>query len=351
MKRWQSVVLGVIISVATLAYALHGNDLSRIGDELASGRYVWVLPCGALMGLGLWFRGLRWRFLLNERLTTTHSFHITNISYFLNAWLPLRLGEVARAYLVTRLKPPISMFTALSSVVVERLIDLLAVVVLVVIAVQLTDVPSEVQVSAQLIGVVSVSGMFVLAFFAARRHLTHAIVNFFLKILPFLERLGVRSLADKVLDGIAPLGSLRGVGYSLWWSVWAWAASIVAGYVLLFAFYDQPNWAAALLMIAAAALAIALPAVPGSVGPFEAAIIVGLQLSGMVDPANGLPQERAFAFAVVLHLVNAACYVLFGYIGLLHERVSLREVFRTARDAVIRKPAVQPVSELPTAEG
>lgn len=351
MKRWQSVILGVVISVATLAYALHGNDLSRIGDELAGGRYLWALPCGALIGLGLWFRGLRWRFLLNERLKASHSFHITNISYFLNAWLPLRLGEVARAYLVTRLKPPISMFTALSSVVVERLIDLLAVVVLIVIAVQLTDVPSEVQVSAQLIGVVSVGGMLVLAFFAARRGLAHNAVDLILKLLPFLERLGVRSLADKVLDGIAPLGSLRGVGYSLWWSLWAWATSIAAGYVLLFAFYDQPNWAAALLMIAAAALAIALPAVPGSVGPFEAAIIVGLQLSGMIDPANGLPQERAFAFAVVLHLVNAACYVILGYIGLLQERVSLGEVFRAARAAVARKAAPQAVAETPTTEG
>jgi uncharacterized protein (TIRG00374 family) len=340
----------VVISVATLAYALNGNDLSKIGDELAGGRYLWAIPCGLLIALGLWFRGLRWRFLLNERITPMHSFHITNISYFLNAWLPLRLGEVARAYLVTRLKPPISMFTALSSVVVERLIDLLAVVVLVVLAVQLTDVPSEVQVSAQLIGVASVLGMLVLAFFAARRHVAHAIVRFFLRLLPFLERLGVRSLADKVLDGIAPLGSVRGVSYSLWWSLWAWTTSIVAGYVLLFAFYDQPNWAAALLMIAAAALAIALPAVPGSVGPFEAAIIVGLQLSGMIDPANGLPQERAFAFAVVLHLVNAACYVILGYLGLLQERVSLGEVFRAARDAVARKPA-DAALKTPTTEG
>ncbi|PJF34153.1 MAG: hypothetical protein CUN49_16830, partial [Candidatus Thermofonsia Clade 1 bacterium] len=145
-----------------------------------------------------------------------------------------------------------------------------------------------------------VLGIFVLAFFAARRQLAHAILSVFLKFLPFLERLGMRSLVDKVLDGIAPLGSTRGVSYAVWWSLWSWVASIVAGYVLLFAFYDQPNWAAALLMIAAAALAVALPAVPGSVGPFEAAIIVGLQLSGMVDPANGLPQERAFAFAVVL---------------------------------------------------
>lgn len=85
-------------------------------------------------------------------------------------------------------------------------------------------------------------------------------------------------------------------------------------------------------MIAAAALAIALPAVPGSVGPFEAAIIVGLQLSGMIDPANGLPQERAFAFAVVLHLVNAACYVI------LATSACCKSASRWARSSARRGP-------------
>lgn len=158
MRRWMNILIGVIVSAATLAFALNGNDLSKIGGELSRANYFWTLPCAALIGLGLWLRGMRWRFLLNQRLTPTHSFHITNISYLLNAILPLRLGEVARAYLVTRLKPPISMFTALTSVVVERLVDLLAVVVLVVLAVMLQPVSEEVQRAAQVTGIIGVAG-------------------------------------------------------------------------------------------------------------------------------------------------------------------------------------------------
>lgn len=164
-----------------------------------------------------------------------------------------------------------------------------------------------------------------------------------MRILPFLKRLHFRALVDRVLDGISPLSSVRGFLGISFWSVVAWATSIIAGYLLLFSFYEQPNWAASLLMIASAAIAIALPAVPGSVGPFEAAIIFGLQLSGLIDPANGLPQERAFAFAVVLHIVNVLVYAVLGYLGLLQERISLGEVFRAARDTVSRKS--EPVSE------
>ncbi|GAB4550596.1 MAG: hypothetical protein OHK0023_16710 [Anaerolineae bacterium] len=343
MRRWMNILIGVIVSAATLAFALNGNDLSKIGGELSRANYFWTLPCAALIGLGLWLRGMRWRFLLNQRLTPTHSFHITNISYLLNAILPLRLGEVARAYLVTRLKPPISMFTALTSVVVERLVDLLAVVVLVVLAVMLQPVSEEVQRAAQVTGIIGVAGLIVLAVFAARRNLAHFFTDFAMRILPFLKRLHFRALVDRVLDGISPLSSVRGFLGISFWSVVAWATSIIAGYLLLFSFYEQPNWAASLLMIASAAIAIALPAVPGSVGPFEAAIIFGLQLSGLIDPANGLPQERAFAFAVVLHIVNVLVYAVLGYLGLLQERISLGEVFRAARDTVSRKS--EPVSE------
>jgi uncharacterized membrane protein YbhN (UPF0104 family) len=150
------------------------------------------------------------------------------------------------------------------------------------------------------------------------------------RALPFVQRLAPHNLADRILDGLQPLASLRGIAGNAFWSILAWASSIVAGYILLFAFYDAPTWSAALLMITLAAIAIALPAVPGSVGPFEAAVILGLQIGGLIDPARGLPQERAFAFAVLLHLLNVGTYALLGYIGLLRERVSLGEVMRAA---------------------
>lgn len=345
MKRWQTIVLGVVISAVTLAYALNGNDLSKIGGELARGQYFWVIPCLALTAVGLALRAMRWRFLLNNRLSALHSFHITNVSYFFNAWLPFRLGEVARAYLATRLKPPIALLTALSSVVVERLTDLLAVVVLTALAIVISPLPvnAEIRTGAQVSGLIAVAGMAVLSIFAARRGLAHALLNVVVRILPFLEKLRIRNLADHVLDGIAPLGKLRGVAGALFWTAVAWAASVVAGFVLLYVFYDQPTWTAALLLITIASIAIALPAVPGSIGPFEAAVILGLQMGGLIDPANGLPQERALAFAVLLHILNVFSYASLGYLGLLQERVTLREVFQGARQLAARKP--QPESE------
>ena len=90
-KRWPSLLLGLAVSIIALVY-LFRRDLGGVRDELASARYWTVLPVMAISLLGLWLRSIRWRVLLNGRLSPGESFHILNISYFVNGVLPLRVG-------------------------------------------------------------------------------------------------------------------------------------------------------------------------------------------------------------------------------------------------------------------
>ncbi len=342
MKRWQSILLGLIVSVATLAYALRGVRLDQLGEEFARGRYLYVLPALVFIFLGLALRAFRWRALLNGRIDIIHSFHILNVSYLFNVLLPLRLGEVVRAFLVTRLQPPVAMFTSLSSVVVERLTDVLAVVVLVIVAVLIAPITPEVETAARFTGIIAVAGMLILTAFAARPSLAHRLLDGVLRVLPFLERFRLRSLADHVLDGIAPLGSIRGATAIFGWTAISWLMSIIQTYLLLFVFYDQPKWNAALLMTSIASLAIALPAMPGSIGPFEAAMVAGLQIGGMITPGDPQSQARAAACAVLIHVVSVASYAFLGVIGLSQERISLGEVIQSARQMAARSRSETP---------
>ncbi len=336
MKRWQSILLAGIVSAATLAYALRGVQLDALVSELAHGKYGYIVPSVALIVVGLWLRSVRWRVLLNNRIEMGQSFHILNSSYLFNAVLPLRLGEIVRAFLATRLEPPIPIFTSLSTVVVERLTDVIAVLVVVIIAMLIAPVTPEVRTAAEISGIVAVIGVLVLMVFAARPALAHRILGVILRVAPFLERLNLRSLADRVLDGIAPLGSLRGAFTIFAWTAISWISSVLVTYVLMFTFYDQPQWNAALLITSIASLAIALPAVPGSVGPFEAATVAGLTISGMAAAGNAELQTRAVACAVLFHITTTGSYVVLGMIGLAQERISLGEVMRAARQMASR---------------
>ncbi len=343
MKRWQSLALGLVVSAATLAYALNGVDLNALRDEFARGQYLWLLPAVVTVVIGLFFRAMRWRSLLNNQIEFQHSFNILNAGYFLGAVLPLRLGEVVRAFLATRLAPPISVFTSLSSMVVERLTDMLAVVVLATIAISLAPVTPQVETAARLTGLLAITGLVVLAVLAARRDLAHRLTKFALRLIPLLRRFDLTHIVDRFLDGIAPLGSIRGVASALFWTALAWTMSITEGYVLMPIFYEKPDLNSTLLMIVLASLAIALPAVPGSVGPFEAAVVSGFTIGGLA----GTPElrARALAFAVVLHIVNTGMYALLGWIGLVQEKISLSQIIQSAQALTKRKspdPLVTP---------
>jgi uncharacterized protein (TIRG00374 family) len=333
MKRWQSLALGLIVSVATLAYALRGVDFNQLRDEFARGRYLYLLPALVFVFAGLFLRTIRWRVLLNNKIRLDHSFHILNASYLLNAILPLRLGEVARAYLTTRLDPPISLFTSLSSTVVERLTDVIAVFVLFIGAIAIAPISPDVEKAAYVSGVIAIAGMVVLSVFAARPALAHRLLDVILRIVPALERFHIRQLADRVLEGIAPLGSVRGAVLIFFWTAVSWLSSIIATYLITFVFFEKPTINAIMLMTAIASLAIALPAVPGSVGPFEAAMVTGLILGGMATDKD----PRAFACAVLVHLVVTASYAVLGWIGLSYEKISLGELLRSARQVTVRQ--------------
>jgi uncharacterized membrane protein YbhN (UPF0104 family) len=133
---------------------------------------------------------------------------------------------------------------------------------------------------------------------------------------------------DRILDGLAPLASIRGTAELLLWTILSWVASIAGGYILMFVFYPEPTWYASLLAIASAAIAVALPALPGNVGPYEAAVIFGMTAAGL---GGDQFRERAFAYAVLLHITNVITYVTTGWYGLLRENITLGELIRATR--------------------
>jgi glycosyltransferase 2 family protein len=326
-KRWPSLILGLVVSVIALAYLLR-RDLGGVRDELLHARYWFVIPCYLLSVIGLWLRAVRWRVLLDGRISLKDSFHVMNVGYFINAVLPLRIGELVRAVLATRLDPPVRVLTSLSTILVERLIDTLAVFGLVGITLAILPVGLEIGVIGAVLGIGAVTGVIVLTIFAARPLWAHSLLDTFGRVIPLLRRPSLHEWADHLLDGIKPLTSWRATLLVLFWTIIGWASSVIAGYILLFAIFDDPTWAAAMAMIALASFVVAVPAVPGNLGPFEAAVVFGLAGAGLVENASDAP---AVAFALLLHIINILVYVSLGLIGLWVQDVSLGEVTQAAQ--------------------
>ena len=349
MKKWFSLGIGLIISVIILV-VLIGSDLQVIQHELANGRYIFLIPGSILFIIGIWTRAIRWRVLLSDEIPVTDSFHIINVGYFLSGILPLRIGDVARAWLVTRREKPIAGFTALSTIVVERLLDLLAVLAMLGFTIFLIDVPTEVSSAGALMAIMALGGGLVLAFLAAKPQIAIALLHLVEGFLPFLKRFNLQPTLASFIAGIQPMSHPVIAFKVLIWTGISWMFSVGAGFFFLYTMFDELTLVVAMAFIVLGSFSVALPAVPGNLGPFEGAVVGGLWIGGLISSATAPENAPAVAFAAVLHGVTLAIYVVLGIIGLTVQQTSLTQIQAgsqalTKKDPKIKAPTTQVVSQ------
>ncbi len=331
MKHWRVGLLGLVVSLLAIAFIGSQINPALVAGALAAARYEYLLPTIALLLAGLVARAVRWRALLDGGLPLARAFSIMNVAYLVNGVLPLRIGEVARMFLAARADPPVPALKSASTIVVERLLDLLAVVALLTLALAASPAPDELRAAAA-IGPAALAGFLVLVGLASQRgralRLLSAAADRVTRAPETHPRRAViarRLVAGfgQILDGLAPLARPVALLSALALTAISWSLSAAAGYVLMFAFYNQASWAATGLYIAAAALAIAVPAVPGNLGTYELSILLALGAVGY-----GEPRDVAAAFALVVHGVNVAVHAGTGVIGLIQEGISVGELSR-----------------------
>lgn len=325
-QRFKIGFLGLIVTLLALIFIVSQIDLALFGQAWATARYGYVVPCIVFLLIGLVTRALRWQVLLSGGLSLARAFSIMNVAYLVNGVLPLRLGEVARVYLASRVVPPVPILKTTSTILVERLLDLMAVVLLMAFALATGPVPAELRIAGGMTALVAVAGLLMLFIFAANRALVHRGVSFGQRRIRALARLDLTVWLDQFFEGLAPLIQSRALSQALAWTALSWMFSVIAGYWLMFAFFEQASWTATALYIAAAAFAIALPAVPGNLGTYEAAILLALGALGYETSG------AAVAFAVMVHAVNVFVHASTGVAGFIQEGISLEQLSRGVRE-------------------
>lgn len=326
LKKWRFVLIGIAISALAVGFFVTQVDLDQFGDALHSARVVYLIPVAVLIVAGLMVRGLRWRWLLGGGLPYWRAFHILNVAYFANGILPLRLGELARAYLAAQGDTSIPPMKTLSTVVVERLLDVLAVLILLGLALLYTPLPDALRAPALLFAPLVLIGFAILVALASMRDRALRWTSLIATRTGVDRRLDLTAFAGQFLDGLQPLTQPSAFAGALLLTAGSWAFSVASGYVLMLAFYPQGDIGATLLFTAAASFAVAVPAVPGNLGTYEASVWVGLAAMGY-----GEPLATATAFAITIHGMNLVINTLLGGIGLYAQGVSLGQLTRGVR--------------------
>jgi uncharacterized protein (TIRG00374 family) len=319
MRRTLFFLASVVVSGIFLWLALRGVPLDEVMTSIRTADPFWVLMGFLTMSAGLWARAWRWRGLLDFKIPYFHALHILNIGFLLNQ-LPLRAGEVARVLLVTRSNVPL--VTAATSVVVERMLDTLLVVLMLVWAiVRLPDAPAAITAPTAMFGIAVVVAFIILIIFARYPDFGKRTVAFLQRLLPFLKRLPLEKMLDNMLTGLKPLTHWRSGLHAVVWTVISWAISLTTVYSLARALNiaDVDMLLLSVLGLTLASFSIAIPVSVAAIGPYEAAVKVAGQ-------AVGLSETVALSLGFLFHGVNIIGYAIWGVIGLLVMGVSLSDV-------------------------
>ena len=282
---WRAIV-GIILGVALLIFALRGVDLAMVLAEIrAADPFLFFLSI-VFATLPIVVRAWRWRALLEpvrRHPAFSSRFRATMIGFMANNVLPARIGEFARAYTLSRMEP-VPVVASIGSLVVERLFDGFVVVALLLIAMASPGFPVIGTLGGQrpglLLGIVT-SALAALALVLVAMVLWPGPVVRIVErvsrwVLPEAFRQPVINALRAFLSGLGALRDPRLLARAAFWSVIVWMTSGVGFWLGFMAFDIDVPFSAALFLQSLIALAVALPSAPGFFGLWEAAARIGL---------------------------------------------------------------------------
>jgi uncharacterized protein (TIRG00374 family) len=301
------VVAGLLVTVLCTYVAIRGVKLDDALDALADCDLRWLAPATAVLAVGVWLRVLRWWVLFDKstRPPLRAVGGATFVGYFFNNILPARAGEAARVIaLSSRAGTPAA--EAISTVVIERIFDLLALLFLLFACYPLLPAISWLKAAA-LLGLVLVTGLGVIVYLLVRYD--ERAVRWLLSPLRRLpgEHTGARVEAGIInaTRGLValrdPRVALRGMALTLA----SWTVLSLSFWILTNAFDLGLPLVAGMLVVVAINLSLVLPSSPAALGVFEAATVVALR-------AFDVEQAEALSFALVLHLLNFVPFLIIG---------------------------------------
>ena len=318
--------LVLVLTIGLLAFFLRGVDVGRVWEATrhADGRLLAVGIVVTMLTYAL--RAIRWQYLLAPIGATRFStaFRTTVIGFAASFLLPARPGEVLRPYLLARHEglPPTAAF---ATVILERLLDLVTVLLLFGLFVLLVDPASlsgdpamygRVKTGGLLAAAASVAGLAVFFVLAGHPERLGAWALRIERVLPAKLARTVAGFVETFAQGLAVMRQPVRLLVSLILSFPLWL-SIAAGiWVSSRAFHMTFSYLGSFLVMTLLVVGVAMPT-PGQIGGFHAMYKIA------VVTFFGVPEDTAVGAAIVLHAISFVPVTLLGLLFMAREGLSL----------------------------
>lgn len=326
------LVIGCALSAICLYFVFRNIRFADVARALETFVWPWLLASIASLAIGYTARIVRWSMLLQACGTSVSARACAPpflASIALNNVLPFRLGDVVRA-LVFPAALGVTRTGATATLVLERLVDLLTLLVCLAIAASFFPrgaLPASIVDIVLILAIAGSAALVGLMFFTSpivrlirwmagsvERRLPDRVARIFLVIADLVEALQAVSGPRTVMAALAI-------------SFVAWAGELGL-YLALMQGIGMPfSLPGGLLLMSMATIATLVPSSPGYVGPYHLAAFTAAHLLG------GSPAQ-AMTLAVLCHLGVWLPTTIAGATVMLFNR----NLFRAARAQASRAP-------------
>lgn len=318
MKK--KIIAGILLSLALVYLSVRGINFDETIESLKN---IKLLPVAGFVFIVLvmqFLRSYRWGVILRplQKLDQFTLFAVTSVGFLAIAAIPARLGEFARPYLIAQ-KSEIKFSSALGTIFVERVLDSLAVISIMIISLTFMRLPDWMIKSSIIFFVIAFLLLIFIIIMLWKRQTASNIARRIFSKLPEKLAQKVDELIHHFIDGFKIITDIKMLLYLLFLSALIWFVDVLAIYMLFMAFdFSLPFLAAVVLMIVLIA-GIAIPTAPGYIGNWHFACILGLSIFGMA-------KSEAFSFAVVYHFLSIAIVVVLGILFMPYNKFSFKEI-------------------------
>lgn len=305
MKYFQ-IFLGIAVSVASGYYAFHDVEWEKVQATFSRTSPLGLIPALGLLVLFLLLRAYRWqRFVTPVQAVPLRPFwSATWIGFMANDLLPLRVGEIVRAYALAHLTS-VRLSTAVATTVLERVWDAVAVAIILVVTLSGIPLPSWLQ-RANLILLGVCGGVLVGGWLLVRQGDAS-----FTRFSP-----RIAAAMRNFVSGFAVLQSGSQVVSALLFSLAIWLALGAYYWILLRTCGFSLPLQATFVVLIFTVFAAAIPAAPGFLGTYQVAMELALRL-------YAVPKDDALGFSLIAHAAQYLPVVIVGLIELFRARLPL----------------------------
>jgi len=304
---WKKLLPGILLGIVFGFFALKDVHYGEVLEGVKNAKRGFLFLSAGLLLVMQVLRSYRWGVILKP-LTPVASltlFSVTSVGFLAIAAVPARIGELARPYLISR-RTNLPLSSGIGSIIVERVLDVLSILLVLSIAVFFFPIPSwMIRGSALFFTAMALSVVVFLAVLKAKA--PRRVLLGWINRLPEKQAGKLRTWTGQLVNGLTAFRKKGLIFYLAILSLVIWSVNALALYALFLALDIALPLSAAYALLAMIIVGITLPAAPGFVGNWHFFCVLGLTLFG-------ISRTEALTYAVLNHFISMA--VIFS-LGLL----------------------------------